>query len=160
MTSQQVSRAVRQSHIFQLLEAEGAASQSQIVESLAEHGIQTTQVTVSRDLEAMGAAKIPAKGRGFIYTLSEPAMSLSKTAQANLRRVLKQWVHAVDKSRDLLVLRTAPGAAHVVASAIDRSRHNAVLATISGDDTVLVIVKETFAPAKLRDELVALVGLS
>lgn len=153
------TRAVRRSCIAQLLESEGMTSQAKIVELLASQGIQTTQVTVSRDLEAMGAIKVPTEAGGFVYTLDEQAKTLSKTAQEHLQRVLKEWVHSADKSRDLVVLSTAPGAAHVVASAIDRSRHSGVLATISGDDTVLVIVQETYEPSRLRIELASLAGL-
>lgn len=154
-----ITRAVRQGFIAELLESQGVTSQSQIVGLLADQGIKTTQVTVSRDLEEMGATKVPTQDGGFAYVLDNQIKSLSEKTQGHLRRVVKEWVHSVDKSRDLVVLRTAPGAAHVVAAAVDRSKHPAVLATISGDDTVLLIVQETHEPAALQEELASLVGL-
>ncbi len=57
----------------------------------------------------------------------------------HLRRVLGDWVVEVDRSGDLVVLRTPPGSAHVVGSAIDRSGVASVIGTIAGDDTLLVI---------------------
>lgn len=157
------TRAVRQGLIAELLGADNISSQAELVRRLTDRGIDTTQVTVSRDLVELGAVKVPQAQGGFVYTLdSQPppdALSLSQSAHRHLGKVLKEWVQSVDKSRDLVVLRTSPGAAHVVAAALDRSKHPAVMATLSGDDTVLVIVPETHQPAALQAELTGMVGL-
>ena len=73
----------------------------------------------------------------------------------HLRRVLGEWVVEVAHSGNLVVLRTPPGSAHVVGSALDRSGLDAVVGTVAGDDTVLVIVDEEVGgqamSARLRD---------
>ena len=156
----QTSRAVRQQHIAQLLETHSITKQAELVKLLAQQGIKTTQVTVSRDLEELGATKFLSEQGQQVYTLEELPKPMSRTAREHLQRVLKEWVHKVEKSGNLVVLRTAPGAAHVAASAIDRSQHPSVLATLGGDDTVLVVVREAAKPVQLCNEFAALAELS
>jgi transcriptional regulator of arginine metabolism len=66
-----------------------------------------------------------------------------------LRRVLGEWVAEVAPSANLVVLRTPPGCAHVVASALDRSGLDGLLGTVAGDDTLLCVA----APGTTGDDL-------
>jgi transcriptional regulator of arginine metabolism len=77
----------------------------------------------------------------------------------HLRRVLGEWVVEADHSGNLIVLRTPPGSAHVVGSALDRSGFPGVIGTVAGDDTVLVVASEASGGAAVADRLTAVAGL-
>jgi transcriptional regulator of arginine metabolism len=144
----------RQHRITKLLEAQAVTSQGQLVALLAEQGVEATQTTVSRDLEDLGAVKVRLPGGDTAYALPElPVHQIAP--EDHLRRVLGEWVVEVAHSANLVVLRTPPGSAHVVGSALDRSGLDAVIGTVAGDDTVLVIVDEAVGgqamSARLRD---------
>ncbi|MDA3039239.1 MAG: arginine repressor [Actinomycetota bacterium] len=132
------SKAQRQHRVAQYLTDHGIGSQQQLVELLAGDGIAATQATVSRDLEDLGAIKVRIPGGTTVYAIPElPTDQLAPSD--HLRRVLSEWVVQVDRSSDLIVLRTPPGSAHVVASALDRAGLELLLGTVAGDDTLLAI---------------------
>mgnify|MGYP000851919526 CR=1 FL=1 len=136
-----MSKVQRQHRIAKLLEEQQVTNQSQLVELLGAVGIRVNQATVSRDLEELGAIKVRVPGGETVYAI--PALPTQQIApEDTLRRVLGEWVVEVERSGDLVVLRTPPGSAHVVASAIDRSGPADVLGTVAGDDTLLVIASE------------------
>ncbi len=133
----------RQRHhrIQLLLSAEAISSQSQLVEALAGEGVEATQATVSRDLDELGAVKVRVAGGSTIYAIPElPTEQMAP--EGHLRRVLGEWLAEVARSGDLVVLRTPPGVAHVVGSALDRSGLENLIGTVAGDDTVLAIAEE------------------
>lgn len=136
-----MSKAQRQHRIAKLLEEQQVTNQSQLVELLGAEGIRVNQATVSRDLEELGAIKVRVPGGETAYAIPE-LPSRQVAPEDTLRRVLGEWVVEVERSGDLVVLRTPPGSAHVVASAIDRSSPPDVLGTVAGDDTLLVIATE------------------
>lgn len=130
----------RQHRIAQMLRQESVSSQDHLVELLNAQGVAVTQATVSRDLDDLGAVKVPTGG-GSVYAIPE-LPSEQVAPDDHLKRVLGEWVVAVGCSHNLVVLNTPPGSAHVVGSAIDRSAVNGVLGTVAGDDTVLVVATE------------------
>lgn len=149
----------RQHRIVQLLESEVVSSQPQLVRLLDQSGIEATQATVSRDLVELGAVKVRLPGGERAFVL--PALPAEQIAPVDhLRRVLSEWVVEVASSVNLVVLRTPPGCAHVVAAALDRSGHDGMLGTVAGDDTVLVIATEVVGGAALARELTELAGLA
>ena len=114
-----VGKAQRQHQIKNLLADHAVASQAQLVELLADSEVHATQATVSRDLEDLGAIKVRIAGGATVYAITE-LPSEQFAPEDHLRRVLGDWLVEVDRSGDLVVLRTPPGSAHVVASALDR----------------------------------------
>jgi len=152
------NKAERQHRIGRLLAEEAVSSQTQLVERLADNGISATQATVSRDLEELGAIKVRAPGGATMYAIPElPTDQLAP--EDHLRRVLGEWLVAVDRSGDLVVLRTPPGSAHVVASALDRAGLPKLVGTVAGDDTLLAIASEG-AGEVLAEDLRSLAGLT
>lgn len=132
------TKAVRQHKIAKLLEDHQVTNQGHLVELLGGEGVAVNQATVSRDLEELGAIKVRVPGGETAYAI--PEMPKDQVApEDHLRRVMGDWVVEVDRSGDLVVLRTPPGSAHVVASAIDRSGLSSVIGTVAGDDTMLII---------------------
>lgn len=136
--SARVSKTARQHRITKLLEENQVTNQTQLVELLATDGIEVNQATVSRDLEELSAVKVRVPGGETAYAIPELPHDQVSTDD-HLRRVLGDWVAGIDRSGDLVVLRTPPGCAHVVASAIDRSGTPGIIGTVAGDDTLLVI---------------------
>ena len=131
----------RQHRIGRLLVEHRVTNQAQLTELLAADGVTVTQATVSRDLEELGAIKVRVPGGDTVCAIPElPREQVSP--QDHLRRVLGDWLVEVERSGDLVVLRTPPGSAHVVASAIDRNGLDGVVGTVAGDDTLLVIARE------------------
>jgi transcriptional regulator of arginine metabolism len=147
----------RQHRVVRLLADHAVTSQSRLVELLAEDGVVATQATVSRDLEELGAIKVRVPGGQTVYAIPElPTEQLAP--EDHLRRVLGEWLVEVARSGDLVMLRTPPGSAHVVGSALDRSGQPDLIGTVAGDDTLLAIAVEG-AGAQLAKELAELAGL-
>ena len=128
----------RQHRIARLLEEQVISSQVQLVELLATEGMVLTQATVSRDLEELGAVKVRIPGGQMAYAIPELAKDRVAPEEV-LKKVLGEYLVEVTHSANLAVLRTPPGSAHVVASALDRAGLSEVLGTVAGDDTVLVV---------------------
>lgn len=134
-----VPKARRQHVIARLLGEHAITSQPQLVELLANEGVDATQATVSRDLEELGAVRVRMPGvEGQVYAIAELPTNQVAPVE-HLRRVLGEWVVELGVSGNLILLRTPPGSAHVVASALDRTRLEGMLGTVAGDDTVLVV---------------------
>jgi transcriptional regulator of arginine metabolism len=148
----------RQHRIIRLLEEQAVSSQAQLVELLAADGIVATQATVSRDLEDLRALKVRIPGGTMAYAIPEHAKETS-APDDHLRRVMGEFVVDVAHSGNLVLLRSPPGSAHVVGSALDRSGLRDLLGTVAGDDTVLVVCAEGADGAKVADQLAALAGL-
>ena len=153
-----LSRAARQHRIVQILEKSPVNNQQQLVELLAEAGVEATQATVSRDLEEIGAVKVRAAGGEPVYAV--PDLPKDRVApEEHLRRVMGDWVVEVSSSANLVIVRTPPGSAHVVASALDRAGLPEILGTVAGDDTILVVAVEEIGGARLAERLTGLSGL-
>ena len=148
----------RQHRIARLLEEQAISSQVQLVELLASDGVVATQATVSRDLEELGAVKVRIPGGTTAYAIPEHAKERS-APDDHLRRVMGEFVVEVSHSANLVVLRTPPGSAHVVGSALDRAGLPDILGTVAGDDTVLVITTERVGGEMVARRLGALAGL-
>ncbi len=132
------TKVQRQQAIARLIGAHEVTSQPELIELLAAEGIEATQATVSRDLDDVGAVKVRVPSGNSVYAIPEFAPDrLAPVDQ--LRRVMGEWVAQVASSGNLVVLRTPPGCAHVVASALDRSRVEGLLGTVAGDDTLLCV---------------------
>ena len=150
-----LTKPQRQHRIQRLLEERAVSTQEQLVELLAADGIVATQATVSRDLEDLGAIKVRVPGGETVYAV--PAMPKDAVApEDHLRRVCSEWVVEVAHSHNLVVLRTPPGSAHVVGSALDRAGLPDVLGTVAGDDTILVISRAGDGGRALADRLLDL----
>lgn len=138
------TRAARHQRIVDVLEHHPVASQSDLLEFLAQDGITVTQATLSRDLLELGAVKVR-QGRALVYAV--PAQGGDQTPRpataaedgTRLARLCEELLVSARATGNQVVLRTPPGAAQYLASAIDRSENADVLGTIAGDDTILVI---------------------
>jgi transcriptional regulator of arginine metabolism len=132
------AKVQRQSAIVRLVGEHEVTSQPELIDLLAGEGIEATQATVSRDLDDIGAVKVRVASGNTVYAI--PQFEPDRIAPLEqLRRVMGEWVAEVALSGNIVVLRTPPGCAHVVASALDRSRVDGMIGTVAGDDTLLCV---------------------
>ncbi|MGN9812931.1 arginine repressor [Micromonospora sp. BQ11] len=151
-----LTRAARHARIVELIRDKAIHSQPELADLLAGDGIQVTQATLSRDLKELGAVTARAgDGRG-VYVIPEDGhrpLRDAETAPARLVRLLRELLNGVDSSGNIAVLRTPPGAAQYLASALDRAGLTEIVGTIAGDDTILVVAREADGGAALGDKL-------
>jgi len=147
-----VTRAGRHARIVELIRDRAIRSQTELADLLARDGVQVTQATLSRDLEELDAVKlhgaylIPEDGK-------RPLRETTGQGPARLLRLLRELLTGVDYSGNIAVLRTPPGAAQFLASALDRSGLTDVVGTIAGDDTILVVARDVTGGKALADKL-------
>ncbi|MEX1177594.1 MAG: hypothetical protein WEB09_03950 [Nitriliruptor sp.] len=143
------TKTSRQQALRRLLGERALASQSEVRAALAEVGIEAHQTTVSRDLDELGAVRVRGADGALVYRLAvDPGPA---TARERVDEVVRQFVVSVRSSGNLAVLRTPPACAHPVASAVDLAELDDVLATVAGDDTVLVVASDRLGGSSLAD---------
>ena len=151
-----VTRAGRHARIVEMIRTWTVRSQTELAEMLAGEGIQVTQATLSRDLEELGAVKV--SGSYLIPEDGKRPLREAEQGPARLLRLLRELLTGVDSSGNIAVLRTPPGAAQFLASALDRSGLTDVVGTIAGDDTILVVARDVTGGKALADKLAEWAG--
>lgn len=137
------TRARRLRALAELVRSGAFASQEEVTERLAASGFAVTQATVSRDLDQLGAVKVK---RGGVLSYALPDQIGAADWGANrLEKILAEWVVSIEAAGQLIVLKTPPGSAHLVASAIDHAALPEIAGTVSGDDTMFVAVRDGVA---------------
>jgi transcriptional regulator of arginine metabolism len=155
--SSPLTRVARHARIEELIRTQPVRSQTELGELLGADGIQVTQATLSRDLEELRAIKV-----GGVYLIPEDgnrALRPVETGSLKLIRLLRELLNGTDHSGNLAVLRTPPGAAHYLASAIDRSGVPEIVGTIAGDDTIFVVARDPHGGADLAVKLARWAGI-
>ncbi|MEU4643473.1 arginine repressor [Micromonospora sp. NPDC023814] len=151
-----LTRAARHARLVELIRDKAIHSQTELADLLAGDGIQVTQATLSRDLKELGAVTVRGGDGRAVYLIPEDGhrpLRDAEAAPARLVRLLRELLNGVDSSGNIAVLRTPPGAAHYLASALDRAGLPEVVGTIAGDDTILVVAREAVGGAALGDKL-------
>ena len=154
-----LTRSARQARIRELIQAQPVTSQTQLAALLAGSGIEVTQATLSRDLEELGAVKLRGSDgapASYVVPPENAPLRPAQAAPARLTRLLGDLLTSAEGSANLAVVRTPPGAAQFLASAMDKVGLPDVLGTIAGDDTLLVVSRRPDGGAALADRLRAL----
>ena len=147
-------KSARQAHIVAIL-AQGeppVRSQEELADLLGQRGLRVTQATLSRDLDELGAVRRRGPDGALSYALpGEPGNAgLGPGPSARLARVVAELLVGAEASANLVVARTPPGAAQLLASVIDHAGWPGVLGTVGGDDTVLVIIENPDVTSMIR----------
>ncbi|HEY1146676.1 arginine repressor [Allosphingosinicella humi] len=145
------SRSRRQKLVAEMIRAGTVASQEELTARLAAHGLAVTQATVSRDLDQLGAVKV--KRDGVLSYALPDQMGESDWSASRLQRILGEWVQSVEHAGNLIVLKTPPGSAQIVAFAIDHANLEEIAGTISGDDTLFLAVRDGIDVAALAQRI-------
>lgn len=156
------TKGARHQLIVDLVSSRAVRSQSELAELLADHGLKVTQATLSRDLVELDASKVRTED-GMVYAVpgeggDRRIQNPVSTEAAMLRssRLLGELLVSAESSANLVVLRTPPGAAQFLASALDKAEFTEVLGTIAGDDSVLVISRDPAGGAALVEHFLLL----
>ncbi|MBO0900567.1 arginine repressor [Cellulomonas sp. zg-ZUI222] len=158
------TKAARHALIRTLLQHGTVHSQGELAALLADEGVTVTQATLSRDLVELRAVRIRTASGSLVYAVPgeggdrTPTTTDTEQLAARLARLCAELLVAAEASGNLVVLRTPPGAAQFLASAIDHSVLPTVLGTIAGDDTVLVISRDPQGGDAVAARFLALAG--
>lgn len=129
----------RSAKIRDIVQTQVIETQEELAAALHREGIAVTQATVSRDIKELGLIKIPYQDGRYRYAVSpEKGTGMSK---AHINLLFQEAVLRVENSGNMIVIHTLPGSAPSVASAIDHSGLDAVLGTLAGDDTILMVIR-------------------
>ena len=156
------SKAARHARIVEVLGQQPVRSQAELAVLLDAAGVHVTQGTLSRDLDELGAVKLRTPDGGLpVYVVPEDGSPLTARGANDappqrLARLVGELLTSAEVSANLVVLRTPPGAAHYLASAIDRAGLPDVLGTITGDDTIVVVARDPDGGRALADHLLTL----
>lgn len=141
-----MSKSYRQGQILKLIRSGPIFTQEELAQALKKLGIQTTQVTLSRDIRELrlvktpdGYAEISAEGPGLQFPM-----------------LAAEFLHDVRTAQNMVVLKTAPGHANSVAVALDNEEWPEVVGTIAGDDTILVIAPDLVTASRIGKRLLAM----
>lgn len=138
----------RQALISELVRSQELATQADVAGALREAGYDVVQTTVSRDIAELGLVKVRTVDGRLAYAEHGRA---GHHQLEQLRDALARWARRCAPSANMLVIVTPPGCASALAQEIDTTGHPLVLATIAGDDTVLVIAPDGVSGTQVLD---------
>ncbi|MEA1986291.1 MAG: arginine repressor [Candidatus Marinimicrobia bacterium] len=141
----------RQQEIKKIISQNIILEQSKIVELLMKAGIQTTQATVSRDLQEMSVIKIPLESGDYQYQLL--TTKSGKIVKNKLQILFDNFVDKIIRTENQIIIKTTSGNANGIANYIDRLEIEGILGTIAGDDTILIITKNEKQSKKIEKQL-------
>ncbi len=148
-------KAQRQAKIVEIISNANVETQEQLLQALTDQGFSSTQATISRDIKELRIVKELTSLGTYRYSIPEkdapPALS------DRLNNIFRECVISVDYAENLVVIHTLPGMANAAASALDAMRSGAVLGTLAGDDTVVIVMREGHAAAAFSGEIKAVI---
>ncbi|MDR1426392.1 MAG: arginine repressor [Bifidobacteriaceae bacterium] len=157
------TKAARHALIRALLGRQAIRSQQELAGHLAGDGVQVTQATLSRDLTELRAEKVRLADGSWVYTVPKEGGERSlrpiedrEMLATRLARLAGELLVTAEASGNIIILRTPPGAAHFLASAIDHSVLPSVIGTIAGDDTIMAVTREPDGGAEVAERFLEL----
>ena len=144
-------KSQRQAKIMEIISNRNVETQEQLQAALQKEGFRCTQATISRDIKEMRIVKELTSFGTYRYTTSANEMTGSFSTRLNT--IFRECVVSFDYAQNILVIRTLPGLASAAGSAIDAMNMSAVIGTLAGDDTVMVVMRDTNAAAAFCGEI-------
>ena len=143
-----MNKSFRQGQILRIIRKKEIYTQEELGQELSSVGIQTTQVTLSRDIRDLGLVKTPEGYRHLTAEESGP----------KLADVIDEYMQDNRVAQNIVVVRTSPGSANSLAVAIDKEELEEVVGTVAGDDTIIVVTPDSNTAAQLRQKLLELIS--
>lgn len=141
----------RQAKILEIVTTRDVETQEQLLQELQDAGFYSTQATISRDIKELRIVKELTSFGTYRYTTS--SKEVSGTFSTRLNTIFRECVTGYDYAQNLVVIHTLPGLASAAGSAVDAMNMSFVLGTLAGDDTVMIVMRDTNAAAAFCSEI-------
>lgn len=142
-------KSARQTAILSLIEQKDVRTQEELARSLKELGYKVTQATVSRDIKELRLLKVLSQNGGYKYATADQA---EHGISDRFVRMFVDSVLSITPAGNIIVIRTLAGSANVAGEAIDSMRWPEIVGTLSGDNTILVVVHDDKEAALVVDK--------
>ena len=149
-------KSQRQAKIMEIISTTNVETQEQLLQELQSAGFTSTQATISRDIKELRIVKELTSFGTYRYTTA--AREVPSTFSGRLNTIFRECVVNFDYAQNIIVIRTLPGLASAAGSAIDTMNLSTVVGTLAGDDTVMVVMRDTNAAAAFCGEIKNLMG--
>ena len=146
----------RQAKILEIIANKNVETQEQLLLALQAEGFRGTQATISRDIKELRIVKELTSFGNYRYTVSNSDIGSSFTTRLNT--IFRECVISFDYAQNIIVVRTLPGLASAAGSAIDAMNLSSIVGSVAGDDTVMIVMRDTNAAATFCGEIKALLG--
>ena len=140
-------KSQRQAKILEIIANKNIETQEQLLAELQAEGFRGTQATISRDIKELRIVKELTSLGTYRYTIS--ASDLGSSFSARLNTIFRECVISFDYAQNIIVVRTLPGLASAAGSAIDAMNLSTIVGTLAGDDTVMIVMRDTNSAATL-----------
>ena len=141
----------RQAKIVEIISNTNVETQEQLLKALEEEGFTSTQATISRDIKELRIVKELTSLGTYRYSVSEKGAPPALTDR--LSTIFRECVTSIDYAENIIVIHTLPGLASAAGSALDAMKINVVLGTLAGDDTVMIVMRDSNAAAAFCGEI-------
>ena len=149
-------KSQRQAKILEIISNKNVETQEQLLELLQQEGFRSTQATISRDIKELRIVKELTSLGTYRYATSTSEMSGSFSSRLNT--IFRECVIGFDYAQNIIIVRTLPGLASAAGSAIDAMNLSLVVGTLAGDDTVMIVMRDTNAAAAFCGEIKNLIN--
>lgn len=133
-------KASRQQKILELIKRYDIETQDELIEKLSFEGFDVTQATASRDIKELKLTKTLNSRGKYRYTKQSTKEPISSV---KFNSALADSIIGVDNGENIVVVKTYPGMANAVATGIDSIQHSEILGSVAGDDTIIIITKNS-----------------
>lgn len=144
-------KSQRQAKILEIISNKNIETQEQLLAELQAEGFRGTQATISRDIKELRIVKELTSLGSYRYTIS--TSDLGGSFSTRLNTIFRECVISFDYAQNIIVVRTLPGLASAAGSAIDAMNLHSIVGTLAGDDTVMIVMRDTNAAATLCGEI-------
>lgn len=144
-------KSQRQAKIMEIISTRNVETQEQLLAALQQEGFRGTQATISRDIKELRIVKEMTNLGTYRYAAAATDVSSSFTSRLNT--IFRECVTGFDYAQNIIVIRTLPGLASAAGSAIDAMKLSVVVGTLAGDDTVMVVMRDSNAAAAFCGEI-------
>lgn len=141
----------RQAKILEIVMTRDVETQEQLLQELQDAGFYSTQATISRDIKELRIVKELTSFGTYRYTTS--SKEVTGTFSSRLNTIFRECVTGYDYAQNMVVIHTLPGLASAAGSAVDAMNMSFVLGTLAGDDTVMIVMRDTNAAAAFCSEI-------
>ena len=141
----------RQAKIIEIISNQSVETQEQLLAALQAEGFRGTQATISRDIKELRIVKELTSLGTYRYTTS--ANEVGGSFSSKLNAIFRECVISFDYAQNIIVIKTLPGLASAAGSAIDSMNLSIILGTLAGDDTVMVVMRDSNAAAAFCGEI-------